>query len=410
MNRERTRGLGAVRRAAGGRSMLLAGGVLISMVGVVGCQGDAAIPPPTVQVPPPKMVETPGTAIQKGVNDASAMAAKMQQYTEEMGAASRPSGSDQPLVTTPPVVTSPPVATTPEAPTTLPSAAQFVEPRPTPGTSEGSAQVAPSATTPPPPTTPSSPPSQPAVVANAADAATTNLPSGGAPHLNIPLTSDLDSAVKERIARDPRDVSAALDGQLLAYLKDQRVPNPAALSSLPPEDSEIVSAVVDALVNFRQQVRNDPNLMYSTKVKPLADLAERMRNRADLAVPVMQFCSEIRFFGIYDPVPPVLSSRSETRTFLYYEVANFTSRFGENRMWQTQLSQQLVLYDASGRVVWQDRLQSLADNCRSKRNDFFVKCPLRLPPMPPGKYVLKLTLTDMNVGRVTEASLPLESQ
>lgn len=386
------------------RILGLASGVLAAAVsGVVlvgsGCQQSGSIPPPPVPVKERAMTETPGPTTQKGVNDPETLAAKMRELVAQMEASTRPTGGEVPKVSEPP----PPVAEKPNS-SAKPSGVQFVEPTTQPATPP--VAVTPPPTTTNPPAVTVTPPTGPGE-----SQATPNSPSS--PTIQtIPtptLTTELDSAIKERIARDPRDVPSILDGQLLAYLKDQPTPNVAALSGLPAEDREIISAVMDALVNFKLTMKADPNAMYAAKVKPLADMSERLRTRADLNVPVMTFCSDIRFFGIYDPVPAMLSSRSDTRTYLYYEVQNFTSRFTtDTRMWETRLTQQLVLYDASGRVVWQDRVQSLVDNCRSKRNDFFVRSQLRLPPVAAGRYLLKLTLTDLNVGRVTESTLPVD--
>jgi hypothetical protein len=220
----------------------------------------------------------------------------------------------------------------------------------------------------------------------------------------------VESTVADRLARDPRDVSAALDAQLLNYLREKPAPDAAALAALPTEDRELISAVLDALVNFRAGVRADPNATYAAKSRPLADLADRVRLKSDLAVPVLTFASAATGFGVYEPSPATLSPRGNTSAILYYEVANFTSRLNDRKLWETRLTQQFTLFDATGKQVWQDRLQSITDTCRNRRTDFFMGLPLRLPAVPAGKYTLKLTLTDLNVGRVAEGVLAVESK
>lgn len=220
----------------------------------------------------------------------------------------------------------------------------------------------------------------------------------------------VEAAVAGRVERDPRDVSAQLDAAILAYLREEPSPNAAAIAGLPQEDREIISAAVDALVNFRAGVRTDPNLMYSARVRPFAELSDRLRLRSELAVPVVAMTSRVDSYGVYEPMPQVISTRTETVTVLYTEVANFTSRLTETRMWETRLSAELGLFDASGRQVWSYKPPLKVDLCRNRRTDFFVSSLVRIPPQPAGRYVLKATVRDENVGRVAEGLLALESK
>jgi hypothetical protein len=48
------------------------------------------------------------------------------------------------------------------------------------------------------------------------------------------------------------------------------------------------------------------------------------------------------------------------------------------------------------------------DSCRNKRKDFFLPRLVRMPAMPVGSYVLKVTMTDDASGKVAEASLSME--
>ncbi|MFN4243944.1 MAG: hypothetical protein ACK4PI_12005 [Tepidisphaerales bacterium] len=224
------------------------------------------------------------------------------------------------------------------------------------------------------------------------------------------VAGGVEAMVARRVERDPRDVSAQLDAALLAYLREEPTPNASAIASLPQEDREIIAAAIDALVNFRAGVRSDPNMMYAARVRPFAEMSDRLRLRSELAVPVVAMASRVDSFGVYEPMPQVISPRSETVTVLYTEVANFTSRLTETRQWETRLSAELGLFDASGRRVWSFRPPLKVDLCRNRRTDFFISYLVRIPPQPPGRYVLKVTVTDENVGRVAEGLLPLESK
>lgn len=249
-------------------------------------------------------------------------------------------------------------------------------------------------------------------VAGAGGSADAGTPSAGwaLPGVAAGGTTGVEALVARRVERDPRDVSAQLDAALLAYLREEPSPNAAAIAGLAQEDREIIAAAVDALVNFRAAVRSDPNLMYAARVRPFAELSDRLRLRSELAVPVVAMASRVDSFGVYEPMPQVISTRSETVTVLYTEVANFTSRLTEQRQWETRLSAELGLFDAGGRRVWSFRPPLKVDLCRNRRTDFFISYLVRIPPQPAGRYVLKVTVTDENVGRVAEGLMPLESK
>jgi hypothetical protein len=301
---------------------------------------------------------------------------------------------------TPTAAETAPTSQAPISPTapTSPPAAVFVEPTPTPAPGQTSITVGPRASA-----APAQPPPSVAV--------TTDAPAAmEQPRSPTGVTSDVEQAVGGRLSRDRRDVSAALDAQLLAYLQEKPVPDPAALAELPAEDRELISAVMDALVNLRATVRSDPNAMFAAKARPVAELSERLKLRSDLSVPVIAICSDIRSFGVYEPAPQVLSPRGETNTRLYYEVANFMPRYTDKRMWETRLQQQLTLFDVAGRAVWSDKMQAITDLSRNRRQDFFIQSPLRLPPVPAGRYTLKATIQDLNASRVAEAVLAFESK
>ena len=199
---------------------------------------------------------------------------------------------------------------------------------------------------------PTTVPVAPAVAAADKPAQPSTQPSLAAVPPPAPLP-ELDAVVADRASRDPKDVSAALDEQLLNYLRDKPVPSQASLAGLPMEDREIVSAVMDALVNFRLTIRSDPNAMFQSKVRPLAQLSDRLRLRSDLQIPVISLASKVWGFGGYDPLPAVISAQGNNERVIYYEVKDFSSRLLEGGMWETRLASQVSLIDDTGKTVWQ---------------------------------------------------------
>ena len=114
-------------------------------------------------------------------------------------------------------------------------------------------------------------------------------------------------------------MSANLDYQMMLFLHDQSVPDLASLTSLPTEDRELVSAVMDGLSNFRNTLRSDNNMLYSRKIRPLTDLADRLKQQAELSIPTLVLCTcGVDGFGRYDPIEParLLRKNRSRRSFI----------------------------------------------------------------------------------------------
>ena len=211
-----------------------------------------------------------------------------------------------------------------------------------------------------------------------------------------------------RAARDyPRDLSAQLDQQLLQMLSGRQVPQIDGISQLPRDDRELLSALLDSLSNLRSNLKTDVNLAASQKARPLIDLGERLRAGADLRVATIALCSRVDGFGVYQPMSvDRLPSGRETSAVLYCEIENFLSRQADAGQWETNLSQEITLYNDRGQRVWSEKARPVKDLCRNRRHDFFVGQRITLPSaLLPGSYSLRVTIVDQNANRVAESTL-----
>jgi hypothetical protein len=223
-------------------------------------------------------------------------------------------------------------------------------------------------------------------------------------------TSDpLEEKFAKRAKDYPLDVSAQLEYQLLRFMLDEPSPDLATLSSLPAEDRELVNAVVDGLTNFRNALRADNNMLLSKKIKPILDLAERLRSQADLTIPTIALCTRVNGFGSYDPIDPARFAAGEDHPVIVYsEVANFGSNLNDKQMWETHLTWDATLYTEQGMSVWSDTTQKYLDEARTRRHDFFVCREIDLPKtLTIGRYLLKVSVVDTQSNRVSEATVPI---
>jgi hypothetical protein len=167
---------------------------------------------------------------------------------------------------------------------------------------------------------------------------------------------------------------------------------------------------MDALTNFRNALRADNNMLMSRKVRPILDLADRVRAQADLVIPTLALCTKVDGFGIYEPIEPArFTAMKPHEIIVYCEVENFASQQNAKKMWETKLSQEVVLYTETGLPVWQDKTESIPDFARNRRHDFFVVKKTKFPPnITLGRYLLKVTIVDQQASRVAEATVPVQ--
>lgn len=249
-----------------------------------------------------------------------------------------------------------------------------------------------------------------------------NVPTRIAPAA-IPASATIDptpdnalmSKLVREVRQDPSNPSAQLNLQLYKYLSDDQSPDVASLQSLSPEDREIVLAVMDSLGNFRNGIHADRRMLTNQKIKPLMELGDRLRSQADLSIPTLALCREVRGFGNYDEMSPRFIAGKTSQTVVYCEVANFSSQLAENQssdkqMWQTSLTQEIALYTESGMAVMLDKSpKQSTDLCRERRHDFYIPRLLTLPPnLSIGRYYLKVSVVDKQANRVAESSIPID--
>src|SRR5439155_19397493 len=221
-----------------------------------------------------------------------------------------------------------------------------------------------------------------------------------------------DERLAKRVKDYPRDISAQLEYQLWLFLRERSVPQLATISSLPSEDGGLLAALMDGLTNFRNGVRADNNMLLSKKIRPLIDLADRLRTQADLGIPRALLCSKVMGFGQYEAIEPRFIANKDAEAILYCEVENFSSQLGEQQHWTSELKLESVLYsEGSPQVlkVWADKSETVKDSSRNRRHDFFLRKRITLPKtLSLGRYLLKVSITDVQANRIAETTLPIE--
>ncbi|HEX8916137.1 MAG TPA: hypothetical protein VF796_27560, partial [Humisphaera sp.] len=218
----------------------------------------------------------------------------------------------------------------------------------------------------------------------------------------------LGQRLRDRAKQSPQDLQAQFDLQLYNVLTDGVAPDPAALLALPRDQREMIATIIDALVNWRNLARRDGNLLPSEQVRPLLELADRLRAQSELTIPTVALCSRVVGYGVYDPLPTTFRAGQDVPVIVYSEVANFSSRLNDKQLWETRLNMGVALYTETGVNVLNNRSDVPPDLSRNRRHDFFVVKRLVLPrTMAVGRYILKVTITDTLGNRVSENSVEI---
>jgi hypothetical protein len=237
-----------------------------------------------------------------------------------------------------------------------------------------------------------------------------------------PTVDELTRRLAQHAKDYPAEVAGQFDYQLLQFVRGDSVPNLQDLAGLSNEDREMLSALLDGLTNFRSALRADNNMLLSRKIRPILDSADRLRTQAELSIPTVALCTDVLMYGNYKPIEPArLTVGDERKMCVYCEVANFDSQLDASKMWETKLRMDVVLYEDQGLEVWSpdrrssgnakasDAIRTVTDQSRTRRHDFFLIRPIRLPKtLGVGRYILKVTVVDLEANRVAENTLPLE--
>ncbi len=225
-------------------------------------------------------------------------------------------------------------------------------------------------------------------------------------------TDGISRQLAQHVRDYPQDLAGQLDYQLLEMLQGESVPQLTALAPLAPEDREVVSTLLDGLTNFRDSVRADGNMLLSRKVRPLLEMADRLRSQAELTIPTVALCKRVTGFGVYDPIQgDRFTAGQETPVIVYCEVENFASQLNDQKLWETKLKLQVVLYEEqSGMEVWrQKEMRPGVDLSRNRRHDFFMAEMINLPAsLTLGRYLLKVSVEDLEVNRIAENTVGIQ--
>ncbi|MEN6496356.1 MAG: hypothetical protein ABFD16_18890 [Thermoguttaceae bacterium] len=136
----------------------------------------------------------------------------------------------------------------------------------------------------------------------------------------------------------------------------------------------------------------------------LSEAVMRLRETAPLLVRNLAFVTDVQSYGAFKPFDKY-AFRPGQRVLLYAEVENFKIK-ESNRGYHTALQSSYQIIDNRGQRVTDHDFGTNEEHCQNPRRDFYIGYDFVMPKqIPPGKYVLQLTVTDLNGDKIGQSSL-----
>ncbi len=136
----------------------------------------------------------------------------------------------------------------------------------------------------------------------------------------------------------------------------------------------------------------------------LEDALHRLQESGPLEIRNPAFVTAVQSWGVYEPFEKNEFSPGRP-VLLYAEIENLKSEStakGYRTSWQSSYR----IIDDGGRVVADYQYTPNEEYCRRVRRDFFIGCELSIPShLTPGRYTLRLSVTDLLSRRTGETSI-----
>jgi len=228
------------------------------------------------------------------------------------------------------------------------------------------------------------------------------LPAAPAPE---PSIEDALGILRKKIAANPT-VNTALALALLDNGENKTLGSDLA-KKLPDADQKVLGDLIAALVSMQSPA--GPAETLSERTAPLMDAAKKWQGEADLALPRLVLATRVDSFGVYTAIEPKFEQGKRHTVIIYCEVANFTSKKGDDGWFTTHLAQQETLITEDGLLVWRPNAEDVEDRSLNQRHDFYLVKKLTIPEnLAAGKYTLRMSVTDKTSNKVSMMNIPVE--
>lgn len=239
-------------------------------------------------------------------------------------------------------------------------------------------------------------------------AATPGMRGGAA---NAPAASvELPADLREFVARWSQQqgqgggFQSQLDARLLSALAGDYESARKPLDAVADEQQHMARQLVEMLIAIRDGQGGDPGLEASRVLERVSELRKALIPASDLSLPTLTICRSVLGYGLYEPIEPAQFRAGVHNEFVAYcEIQNIASQKQSDGSFQTWLDVKTSVLTRSGDTVQESQSPAVKTNWKTERHECFLAPIISLPPsLPPGDYVVKVTITDKIGGKVAE--------
>lgn len=223
--------------------------------------------------------------------------------------------------------------------------------------------------------------------------------------------SNVISQLEQALEQQPPTPEDVLRLRLLYLAAGMDDKSTAPVNGMDPVQAELLTAIVKTVASTRQSIQQPQNS--STAALTCADELRRLLGQQlGVSIPRVALVTKVNSFGDYEAISPLrFKQGNEIHAYVYTEISNFRSEPMDGDRLHTLVSEQVQVFDAAGKSVWERNEPKIEDVVRTPRRDFFIPFPLHLPAsLPPGDYVVKVTVEDRIGGTTDQQRLSFSIQ
>jgi hypothetical protein len=214
----------------------------------------------------------------------------------------------------------------------------------------------------------------------------------------------LEAQKERRLDSDVREEDEARL-RMLYLIANRRDDAVRAIGALEPEMQEFWSKQFFGLATLLNSdlIADRSNRLIESK-RNFDEAIRRLGESSPLFVRNLVFITSVDSYGAYTPFDDYDFQPGEA-VLLYAEVENFRCK-ETARGYHTALRSSYEIFDSSRQKVADHEFSTNEEYCKNARRDFFTVCEFRMPDkLEPGKYVLRLTVADLNGDKAGESSI-----
>ena len=216
----------------------------------------------------------------------------------------------------------------------------------------------------------------------------------------VNTVGDLAETLEQLLKKNPQNLDLQMS---LRYAYAARGEHDRALQELniiPIEYQQKSIALARATILSSQlETTNDP-MVANSALSAIKKLEEKVADKADLKISTFKICSRVDNFGQYQELmPSALENGQASEVIVYCELENYQYEMNEEGKYFTSLHAEISLFDSSLNVLQQINEDVVDTPSYNKRKDFFLRGPLKVPPLKPGKYQIVISMEDKIAGK-----------